>query len=75
MKSESSAMLNETSSFGGSYEMAYPTEENRKIELFRFQLYTKVGFGSCSAGINFQLTTIHGYLEAPFSQVLNRIVY
>ena len=45
------------------------------IEPFRFRVCTKVSFGSCSACINFQLTTIHGYLEAPFSRVLNRTVY
>jgi len=55
--------------------MAYPTEEFHKIELFQFRLYTKVGFGSCNVCINILLTTIHGYLEAPISRVLNRIVY
>jgi len=55
--------------------MAYLTEEIRKIEPFRFQVCTKVGFGSCSACINIQLTTIRGYLEGPFLRVLNRIVY
>ena len=55
--------------------MAYPTEEICKIEPFRFQVCTKVGFASCSVCINIQFTAIHGYLEAPFSQVLNRIVY
>ena len=54
--------------------MAYPTKEFHKIE-FQFWLYTKVGFGSCRAGINILLTAIHGYLEAPFSRVLNTIVY
>jgi len=55
--------------------MAYPTEEFCKIEPFRFWLYTKVGFGSCSACINILLTTIYGYIEVLFSWVLNRIVY
>jgi len=52
----------------------YPTEETRKITPFWFQLYTKAGFGSCSVCINILLTTIHGYLEAPFSWVLNKMV-
>ena len=54
--------------------MAYPTEEICKIEPFRFRVCTKVSFGSCSVCITIQLT-IHGYLEAPFSWVLNRTVY
>ena len=52
--------------------MAYPTEKIRKIKLFQFQLYTKVAFGSCSVCINIQLTAIHGYSEAPISQVLKK---
>ena len=56
-------MLSKISYFGGSYKMAYPTEEICKIE--RFRVCTKVGFGSCSACINILLTMIHGYFEAP----------
>jgi len=54
--------------------MAYPTDEIHKIEPFRFRVCTKVGFGSCSACINIQLAMIQGYLEAPFSQVLNSLL-
>ena len=54
--------------------MAYPTKEIGKIKPFRFWLYTKIGFGSCSAYINIQLTMILGYLEAPFSRVCISIV-
>jgi len=53
--------------------MTYPTEEIHIIEPFRFQVCTKVSFGSCSACIN--IAMIRGYLEAPISWVLNGIVY
>ena len=75
VKFDSFAMLSETSYLVGSHLMAYLTKEIKKIELFQLRVCTKVGFGSCSACINIQLTNIHGYLVAPFSRVLNRIVY
>ena len=46
--------------------MACSTKEIRKIIPFWFRLYTKIGFGSCGACITILLTTIHGYIEAPF---------
>ena len=71
---KSSLRLGNTSCFGGSHLLAFPTEEARHIVPFQYRFYTKICFCSCSSYVHLLVSTIRGFLEPHWSLELNSMV-